>query len=132
MVKPLVLFCTFILLFVFIDVVRVQADFPPSYVNVRSVAEETGFSVSGTRRSLFLRCDEGTVMHFIVGRGYAVLFCPDITRQIIYFTDAIAPIIHNDEMYLNTNALMQMLGLVYITPRFHPINNAAEARYLHN
>jgi len=117
-----------------LGITRAQAPdaLPSVYVCVRTVAEEVGFDVSITHRNLFVRADDGTTLHFVGGRGYAVHFCADRARRFIPFIDNAAPVWHNGNLYMNAYALADVFGLVYIAPRFHPINIAAEARFLYN
>ncbi|MCL2364609.1 MAG: hypothetical protein FWC71_08105 [Defluviitaleaceae bacterium] len=105
---------------------------PSVYAPVRAVTEKVGLDVIITHRNYFVRTDDGSVLHFIAGRGYAVHFYADRTRRIIPFADGATPIWHDGNLYMYAHALADIFDWVYITPRFHPINITAEARFLYN
>jgi len=134
LLKPLACLCLCAIFIPYPSVIRAQtADaWPHTYVSIRTIAEEAGFCVTNTQRNYFLHAEDGTLLHFFANRPYAVFFYANRTRRIISFANDATPIWHANHIYMNPYALAPVLGLVYITPRFHPIDYGAEARFLHN
>ncbi|MCL2605565.1 MAG: copper amine oxidase N-terminal domain-containing protein [Defluviitaleaceae bacterium] len=112
---------------------------------VRPIAEAAGYTVTGSRNGAVLKRNgtalhaEGTEIRLWADRDDYVRKYPngDESRHILAGT----PFTHNGRLYLNADALAEMLGLVFIKTydnagesvwRFIQPNAAIEARYRRN
>jgi hypothetical protein len=116
---------------------------------VRPIAEAAGFTVTWSPGGTVLRSPvlpgggSGNEIHIREGWDYFIRVCPREGRLTVPFLGSVL-FLYEGRMYLNVDALAEMLGFVFIETfvetvngeeeiwRFLPLNEIFETRYRHN